>query len=87
VAALKRDAPSVIARYFPEAAALYARRGWDLPKSIDRVYDAGLAEQVLGFRWRTDFAAILDALRRDGPLPFAHDASYMSPQELARIEG
>jgi len=87
VAALKRDAPSVIARYFPEAAALYARRGWDLPKSIDRVYDAGLAEQVLGFRCRTDFAAILDALRRDGPLPFAHDASYMSPQELARIEG
>jgi nucleoside-diphosphate-sugar epimerase len=86
VAALKRDAPSVIARYFPDAPALYARRGWDLPQSIDRVYDAGLAERVLGFRCRTDFTAILDALRRDAPLPFAHDASYKSPQELARVE-
>src|SRR5687767_11757112 len=26
---LIRDAPAVIARYFPEAAELYARRGWD----------------------------------------------------------
>jgi len=25
------DAPAVIARYFPEAAGLYAQRGWSLP--------------------------------------------------------
>ncbi len=81
--ALKRDAPAVIARLFPEAATLYARRGWRLPARIGRVYDAGLAERVLGFRARTDFAAVLEALRTDAPLPFAHDAAYVSPKERA----
>jgi len=77
--ALKRDAPSVITRYFPEAAEIYARQGWALPRSLGRVYDAGLAERVLGFRCRTDFAAILEALRTGAPLPFAHDAAYVGP--------
>jgi nucleoside-diphosphate-sugar epimerase len=81
--ALKRDASAVIARLFPEAATLYARRGWRLPAGIGRVYDAGLAERVLGFRARTDFAAVLEALRTGAPLPFAHDAAYVSPKERA----
>ena len=81
VTALKADAPEVIARYFPDAAALYAGRGWQLPQSIDRVYDAGLSERVLGFRCATDFAAVLAALRSGEPLPFAHDADYLSPKE------
>lgn len=81
---LKRNAAAVIARHFPDAAALYARRGWSLPGSIDRVYDAGLAERLLGFRCRTDFAALLDALRNGSELPFAHDPAYVSPQEAAR---
>lgn len=76
---LKRDAPAVIARHFPEAAALYARQGWTLPPTIDRVYDAGLAGRELGFRCRTDFAAVLAALRDRRPLPFAHDPAYVSP--------
>ncbi len=80
--ALKADAPAVIARAFPEAAALYAARGWTLPASIGRVYDAGLAERVLGFRCGTDFAAVLAALRQGGPLPFAHDPGYVSPMVL-----
>jgi UDP-glucose 4-epimerase len=78
--ALKLDAASVIARYFPEAATLYATRGWRLPASISRVYDASAAERVLGFRPRTDFAAVLAALRSGAPLPFAHDPAYTSPQ-------
>ncbi len=77
---LKRDAPSVIARAFPEAAGLYARQGWKLPRSIGRVYDPSLAERDLGFRCHSDFAAILDALRTGRPMPFAHDADYVSPQ-------
>jgi len=81
VTGLKADAPQVIARYFPDAAALYAGRGWQLPQSIDRVYDAGLSERVLGFRCQTDFAAVLAALRSGEPLPFAHDADYLSPKE------
>ena len=81
VATLKADAPGAIARYFPDAAELYARRGWQLPAAIDRVYDAGLSERLLGFRCRTDFAAVLAALRGGEPLPFAHDADYISPKE------
>jgi len=83
-AELKHDAPAVIARYFPDAAELYARKGWSLPHTIDRVYDAALAEARLGFRCRGDFAAVLTALRDGGPLPFAHDAAYVSPQEALR---
>ncbi|HJQ56878.1 MAG TPA: NAD(P)-dependent oxidoreductase [Vineibacter sp.] len=79
--ALKRDAADVISRRFPAAADLYARRGWRLPGRIGRVYDAGLAERELGFRCRTDFAAVLNALANDRPLPFAHDPDYVSPKE------
>ena len=81
VAELKADAPAVIARYFPDALALYARRGWALPRTIDRVYDARLAEDILGFRCRTTFAEVLGALRQGAPLPFAHDPGYTSPKE------
>ena len=75
------DAPAVISRYFPDAAELYARAGWQLPASIERVYDPSLAERQLGFRCRTDFGGVLDALRRGLPLPFTHDPTYVSPKE------
>jgi len=78
-AELRHDAPAVIARHFPDAAELYARRGWKLPVGIGRVYDAGLAERVMGFRCETDFAAVLAALREGGQLPFEHDPNYISP--------
>ena len=82
--ALVEDAPAVVARHFPDAAELYARAGWHLPRHIDRVYDPGKAERELGFRARTDFAAMLRALRDGVQLPFAHDPSYVSPQEALR---
>jgi len=85
--ALARDAAAVIARYFPEAPRLYAEAGWSLPARIDRVYDPARAERLLGFRCRTDFSAILDALERGGPLPFAHDPSYVSPKETGLRRG
>ena len=53
----------MIARRFPDAAALYAARGWVLPERIDRVYDPGKAERLLGWRAQTDFGAVLAALR------------------------
>jgi len=84
LAELKTDAPAVITRHFPDAAELYARRGWHLPRSIDRLYDAGLAERILGFRCGTDFSTVLDALRKDAELPFAHDSDYVSPKEIER---
>lgn len=78
-AALKTDAAALIRKRFPEAETLFGARGWELPKSLGRVYDAGLAERELGWRARTDFAAVLDALRDGAPLPFAHDPAYTSP--------
>jgi UDP-glucose 4-epimerase len=57
------DAPSVVARYFPDYRALYDKRGWTMFASIDRVYDASKARDRLGFTCRTGFAEILDSLR------------------------
>ncbi len=80
-AELKADAPAIVARHFPDAPTLYAARGWRLPSSIGRVYDAAAIERDLGFRCATDFAAILQAMRDGLPLPIDHDASYVSPQQ------
>jgi UDP-glucose 4-epimerase len=78
-AALKHDAAAVVAHLYPDAPRLYAERGWVLPRRIGRVYDASRIERELGFRCATDYAAVLDALRRGAPLPFVHDAGYLSP--------
>ena len=55
---LKRDAAAVVLRHFPEAAELYARQGWVLPRSIGRVYDfapgGGAARLPLRNRLRGD---------------------------------
>jgi nucleoside-diphosphate-sugar epimerase len=79
--ALVADAAAVVERHFPEAPALYARAGWVLPERIDRVYVPAAAEAALGFRARTDFASILEAIASGGQLPFVHDPSYVSPKE------
>ncbi|MEP3224796.1 MAG: NAD(P)-dependent oxidoreductase [Parasphingorhabdus sp.] len=80
-AQLIANAPAVIARYYPEAKALYDKKGWILPDHIDRIYDAGKAERLLGFRSKTDFASILAALAEEREPPFHHDPHYLSPKE------
>ena len=50
--ALLNDAPGVIERRCPGLIAKMARKGWQAPRSIGRVYDAGLAGRELGFRPR-----------------------------------
>lgn len=82
-AMLKTDAAAVVSRCFPDARALYARRGWQLPASIGRVYDAGKAERTLGFRCQVDFGRVLEALRTGRALPFTHDPAYQSPRRSA----
>ena len=76
---LARDAASVIGRYHPDTAELYAAAGWTLPTTIDRVYDPSRAERRFGWRAKTDFGSVLTALRNDAELPFAHDPDYISP--------
>ena len=56
------DAPAVVRRYFPEYEEIYARRGWTMFQSIDRVYDASKARRQLGFTCRTGFAEKLAEL-------------------------
>jgi UDP-glucose 4-epimerase len=58
------DAPSVVARYFPDYPVLYAPLGWTMFQSIDRVYDARKAARRLGFACRTSFAEKLRELAK-----------------------
>jgi UDP-glucose 4-epimerase len=59
---LMTDAPRVVERLFPRYRELYERRGWTMFQSIDRVYDCGRAERVLGYRPRHGFAEVLESL-------------------------
>ncbi|MEE3625413.1 NAD(P)-dependent oxidoreductase [Nitrospirillum sp. BR 11752] len=56
--ALATDAAGLIRARLPRLAALFDRRGWPLPVRLDRVYDAGRAATVLGFRPRFDFSRL-----------------------------
>ncbi|MBL6937351.1 MAG: NAD(P)-dependent oxidoreductase [Alphaproteobacteria bacterium] len=65
---LMHDAPSVVARYFPDYRAAYDKLGWTMFDRIDRVYDASHMQARLGFRCATDFRTTLDHLKR-GTIP------------------
>lgn len=62
---LREDAPAVLARRLPAWEGEYARRGWSMFPTIDRVYVNARARQELGWTPRYDFAHILDCLKRD----------------------
>jgi len=61
---LRTDAATAAQRHVPGYAAEYARRGWKMFPSIDRVYVNERARAELGWRPRYDFAFIIDRLRR-----------------------
>jgi UDP-glucose 4-epimerase len=63
-AALMRDAPAVVAHYFPDYPALYEKLGWTMFDRIDRVYDPSHALARMGFRCRTGFREMLDELAK-----------------------
>lgn len=60
---LRRDAPRVVRRLFPDYEAEYGRRDWKMFPAIDRVYVNALARNELGWRPRYDFGFLLDRLR------------------------
>jgi len=74
--ALRRNAPEVVRRLFPDYEAQYARRGWTMFPGIDRVYVNERAEAGLGWRPRYDFRRALDLLKadRDWRSPLAETA-------------
>jgi nucleoside-diphosphate-sugar epimerase len=67
-ARVRVDAPSVVSLRAPGWVDEYARRGWRMFPSIDRVYDNALARQDLGWRPKWDFAAIVERLRETGDI-------------------
>jgi nucleoside-diphosphate-sugar epimerase len=58
-AELRRDAPAVVRRRAPGWEAVYARRGWKMSPSLDRVYVNARARAELGWQPRHDFAAVV----------------------------
>jgi UDP-glucose 4-epimerase len=64
---LMHDAPAVVAHYYPRYREIYARRGWTMFDSIDRVYDSSKAMRQLGFVCRTGFGEVLDRLSSIAP--------------------
>src|SRR5438128_1553340 len=60
---LRMNAPAVVKRYVPEFEAEYAKRGWRILQSIDRVYVNELARTQLGWRPRHDFQSAIRSLR------------------------
>jgi nucleoside-diphosphate-sugar epimerase len=57
---LFNDAPSAIERRCPGLIGRMAGAGWSRPRSIDRVYDSGLARRELGFSPRFGIEACLE---------------------------
>ena len=64
-AALRRDPAAVLRERLPQYAAEYARRGWRMADSLDRVYYNRLAREQLGWQPRWDFAALIAKLARN----------------------
>jgi UDP-glucose 4-epimerase len=67
LAELRRNAPAVVERLFPEFPDLYARLGWRMFPGIDRVYVNDRARRELGWEPRYDFRHALDLLRSGQP--------------------
>jgi len=71
--AIRHDLPGVVRRLFPDYEQLYARRGWRMFPSIERVYVNDRARGELGWSPRYDFRLALDRLqaRSDPRSPLA----------------
>jgi len=63
LATLRTDAPRVVHRLFPDAAALFTARNWRLFPHIDRVYVNHRAIKELNWQPRYDFRHVLNCLR------------------------
>lgn len=63
LAPLRADAPSVVGRRAPGYEPEYARRGWKMLPSIDRVYVNQKARTELGWQPKHDFSAIIARLK------------------------
>lgn len=61
---LTKDAAAVIAEVCPQLVKEFHLRGWQLPQTIDRVYDASKAMSLLNWQPNYGFAAVLECLEQ-----------------------
>ncbi|RCS22541.1 NAD(P)-dependent oxidoreductase [Phyllobacterium salinisoli] len=61
---LSIDAASAIRRKAPDLAAEFDRRGWSLPRTIDRVYDSSRAKNGIGWQSLFSFDEVLAQMDR-----------------------
>jgi nucleoside-diphosphate-sugar epimerase len=84
---LAADAPAVTRRRVPDHDAEYARRGWRMFPTIDRVYVNERARGELGWRPQYDFRRVLELLKAGAdfrsPLARAVGAKGYHPQRFA----
>ncbi len=74
-AALWHNASTVLTRYVPELVQDFARRGWELPARIDRVYDSSKAQRELGWKPHFGYSNVLSLFDQCLPevlLPVRH---------------
>lgn len=57
------NAPAVLERYVPEYVEEYARKGWKMFPTLDRVYDSSHAQKYLGWEPRYTFTRAISKLR------------------------
>lgn len=60
---LRAEPDKVVRRRCPEYEAVYSKRGWSLPRTIDRVYVNARARERLGWRPRYDFDSVVRRLQ------------------------
>ncbi|MGR6834159.1 NAD-dependent epimerase/dehydratase family protein [Aliivibrio wodanis] len=60
--ALYTDAEAIIKRKCPEIALAFKQRNWQLPQSLDRVYDSSSAREKLGWSPIRGFESVLEML-------------------------
>jgi nucleoside-diphosphate-sugar epimerase len=60
------DAAAVVNRLYPGIGDDYARRGWRLPPTLDRVYSNARARRDLDWTPRYDFPTVVDLVRTTG---------------------
>ena len=56
---LLHDAPSVLLHHFPNIDKVFAKKGWTLPQSIDRVYSIEKAKKHLNYCPNFNFNSLL----------------------------
>jgi len=51
-------ADETLRRYFPWIDVEFAKRGWNLPKYIDRVYVVDKAKKILGYKASYNYSSL-----------------------------